>query len=293
MAPRVAPSLRDVHPRELKSVVREIPTLPVIYQQLFQMMQDPDVTIAAVGELISHDQALTSKILHLVNSAFYKQQRQISTISRALIVLGFRAVRNAALALSIFDQFKDEQSTAGYSLGQFWQHSVASASICKVLAEKTLPQHQEEAFIAGLLHDVGKLVEKRYFPNDFDAIVNRLLEEPSTWMEAERELFPVNHASIGRAVFRAWDFPDPVVESIQLHHVPGEGGAYPQLTALVHLGNILSYQLNMGSPLGQPPGGCSDGCLQVLGLDLDQAISFEPAFREEIERALEILQLTG
>ena len=107
-------SLMDLHPRELKGIITEIPTLPVIYQALFQQMQDPEVSVSRVAEIISQDQALTAKVLHLVNSAFYGYSKHINTISRAVVILGFQAVRSAALAISVFDYFKDEESTLNW-----------------------------------------------------------------------------------------------------------------------------------------------------------------------------------
>jgi putative nucleotidyltransferase with HDIG domain len=289
--PQTARSLREIHPRELKEIVREIPTLPVIYLQLFQLMQDPDVTAAQLAEVISRDQALTTKLLHLVNSAFYGYRKQISTISRAVVVLGFRAVRNAALALSIFDQFKDEASSAHIELPRFWEHSIAVASICRVLAIETTLKQAEEAFVVGLLHDVGKLVAKRYFASDFEELCEHLQLHGLSWYEAERDLFPVDHAMIGRAVFRTWDFPDSIVEAIQLHHRPGSGASHPQLAALVHLANHLSYRMGRGAPLGKGSDVCDPGCLRLLGITQEQALALEPTFAQEIRAALEILKL--
>ncbi len=139
-------SLMDLHPRELKGLVGEIPTLPVIYQELFRKMQDPDVAVPEIAEIISLDQALAIKVLHLVNSAFYGHSKQIKTISRAVVILGFQAVRSAALAISVFDYFKDEESSTEVDIRKFWEHSIAVGAITKVLAEAHLSQ------LASLVH---------------------------------------------------------------------------------------------------------------------------------------------
>ena len=275
----------------MKDIVREIPTLPVIYQQLFQKMQDPDVTIANLAEIISNDQALTAKLLHLVNSAFYGYRKQIRTISRALVVLGFRAVRNAALALSIFDQFKGEDSTEKLDLAKFWEHSIAVACICKILAEHSTLKQAEEAFVVGLLHDVGKLITKRYFPEDFDTLCDYQLAHEGTWFAGEKELFPVDHAIIGKAIFRAWDFPPPVVEAIQYHHQPNLSASHPQLMALVHVSNYLSHHLGYGSPLSRASEQVDAECLNILGITEEDALDHHEAYEEEIQKALEILKL--
>jgi HD-like signal output (HDOD) protein len=284
-------SLREIHPRELKGLVKEIPTLPVIYQQLFRMMQDPDVSVPELSEVISQDQSLTAKILHLVNSAFYGVKKEIKTINRAVIILGFSAVRSAALAISVFDYFKGNDSSEQCSLEKFWEHSIAVAGICKVLNQKANLQLGEEAFVVGLLHDTGKLVMKKYFPADFTELGRHLLVNEKNWYEGEREIFKVDHAVIGKTVFRYWNFPVCIVEAIHLHHTPTAGASYPQLSALVHLADYLSYQLEMGSPLSRPPSACDDEALTILGLSLEQSLFHLPECEEEVRQAMSILDL--
>ena len=284
-------SLMDVHPRELAGMVKDIPTLPVIYQQLFQAMQDPDFSVPQVSDLIAQDQALSTKILHLVNSAFYGYSKQIQTISRAVVILGFRAVRSAALAISVFDYFKDEGESSGVNMQDFWVHSIAVATTCKVLAEEAKLPNQEEAFVVGLLHDVGKLIEKRYFANDFEDLCRAAQEQHLSWFGGEQLLFQINHATIGKAVFRAWDFPSTVVDAIHYHHEPEKAGTVPQVAALVHVADYVAYQMRLGAPGAYPPATCSSAALKVLGLTESQTTDLHDRIREELESSLQILQL--
>jgi putative nucleotidyltransferase with HDIG domain len=284
-------SLMDVHPRELAGMVKDIPTLPVIYQQLFQLMQDPEVSIPRVSDLMAQDQALSSKILHLVNSAFYGYNKGIKTISRAVVILGFRAVRSAALAISVFDYFKDEGESGGINMKDFWVHSIAAASTCKVLAEQVKLAQHEEAFVVGLLHDVGKLIEKRYFAKDFEDLYRAAQEQHLSWYGGEQLLFQINHATIGKAVFRAWDFPSTVVDAIHYHHDPEKAGTVPQLAALVHVADFMTYQMRMGAPGAYPPVACSPAALKVLGLTEAQTFEFHEQIRSELDSSLEILKL--
>lgn len=284
-------SLMDIHPRELAGMVKDVPTLPVIYQQLFQMMQDPDYSVPQVSDLIAQDQALSTKILHLVNSAFYGYSKQINTISRAVVILGFRAVRSAALAISVFDYFKDEGESCGIDMKDFWVHSIAVATTCKVLAEHAKLAQQEEAFVVGLLHDVGKLIEKRYFADDFADLCRAAQEQHLSWFAGEQLLFQVNHATIGKAVFRAWNFPSTVVDAIHYHHEPEKAGTVPQTAALVHVADWIAYQMRLGSPGAYPPATCSPAALKVLGLTEGQTTDLHERIREELASSLQILQL--
>jgi putative nucleotidyltransferase with HDIG domain len=286
----VTKSLLDIHPRELKGIIKEIPTLPVIFQELFQKMQDPDVSVPEIAGIIAQDQALTSKILHLVNSAFYGYNKQIKTISRAVVILGFQAVRSAALAISVFDYFGGEDPEQ-IDMTQFWVHSIATGSICKVLASEINIRQQEEAFVVGLLHDTGKLIEKHYFPQDFDELCKAAQEQRLTWYEAEKALFQIHHATIGKAIFRAWDFPPSLIDAVHFHHTPTAATTFPQLAALAHLGDYLAYPLGYASPGAVPPTGCDPEALKILGVTLDDCQQLVPKFREDLDSSMEILKL--
>jgi putative nucleotidyltransferase with HDIG domain len=285
-------SLMDVHPRELKGLVKDIPTLPIIYKELFRMMQDPDISVPEIAEVITKDQSLSARILHLVNSAFYGYSKEIKTISRAVVILGFQAVRSAALAISVFDYFQDEESQ-NIDLTKFWEHSIAVATISKVLAEAARINQQEEAFIVGLLHDVGKLIEKRYFPEDFTEIITVAQEQHLSWMETEKALFQINHATIGKVVFRSWDFPASVVDAVHFHHNPESSSKYPQLAALVHIADYISAELGYGTPGCYPPKECSPEAMTLVALSVDQIRGLESTIREELKGSMEILKLVG
>lgn len=286
-------SLLDVHPRELKGMMVDIPTLPAVYQELFRQMQDPQVSVPRIAELINQDQALAAKILHLVNSAFYGYKQEITTISRAVVILGFQAVRSAALATSVFEYFKDEPSSGAVDMTRFWTHSVAVAAGCKVLAAARGLKQQEEAFVVGLLHDVGKLIEKRHFAADFAELCQVATEQHLSWYDCEAQLFQVNHATIAKAVFRGWNFPSAVVEAIHLHHAPESSRQHPQLTALVHVADFMAYGMGYGAPGAHPPTACSGAALALLGLDEAFCAKHRDAIDEETRRSLEILTLVA
>lgn len=290
MSKAVTKSLLDIHPRELKGIITEIPTLPVIYQELFRKMQEPNVSVPQIAEIISQDQALTVKILHLVNSAFYGYSKEIKTISRAVVILGFQAVRSAALAISVFDYFNGEESIQ-IDMAQFWKHSIACGSICKVLASEIRINQQEEAFVVGLLHDTGKLIEKRFFPDDFNELCQAAQEQHLTWFDAEKALFQINHSTIGKAIFRAWSFPTSVVDAVHFHHNPDSSTKYPQLAALAHLGDYMAYPLGYPSPGALPPDGCNPAALKILGITLEDCQMLVPKFKEDLEYSMEILKL--
>ncbi len=274
-------------------MVNDIPTLPAIYQKLFDKLQDPDVSVPEIAEIITQDQALSAKILHLVNSALYGSGTKTMTISRAVVILGFRAVRGAAMASGVFDYFKDEESSEGIDMIRFWEHSIAVACISKVLAEDLRLHHREEAFVAGLLHDVGKLIEKSYFSADFDEICVVAEDEGLSWFEAEKRLFLIHHGTIGKTVFRSWKFSPSVVDAVQFHHKPGASSSAPELTALVHVADFMAYDLGYGAPGAHGPRECDTEALQILGLTLKDTLEYHGRINDAMERSLDILDMVG
>ena len=284
-------SLQDIHPRELKGMVKDIPTLPAIYQKLFDKLQDPDVSVPEIAEIITQDQALSAKILHLVNSALYGSGTKTMTISRAVVIRGFRAVRGSAMASGVFDYFKDETGSEGIDMIKFWEHSIAVACISKVIAEDRRLHHREEAFVAGLLHDIGKLIEKNYFSSDFDEICVTAEEEGLSWFEAEKKLFPIHHGTIGKTVFRSWKFSPNVVDAVQFHHRPSASSSAPELTALIHVADFMAYEMGFGAPGANGPKECDSEALRLLGMTLDETMEYHERIREEMEHSLDILDL--
>ncbi len=285
-------SLMDVHPRELKQFVSDLPTLPIIFRELFSRMQDPDAKVSELAEVISRDQALTTKILKLVNSAFYGRPAQVSTISRAVIIMGFQAVRSAALAVSVFERFKGLKSNAaGFTLDEFWRHSIGVSCIAKQLSMVLGRAEPEDAFVAGLLHDVGKLVMLQYFPEDVDDLTRAASEQHLSWRAGEEALFPIGHASIGRALFRAWDFPPSVIEAVACHHTPEAASRHAELTALVHLADFLSYHMEAACPGALPEKSFSQDAARLVNLTPAAASEAVERARSEFDESLEILKL--
>jgi len=196
------------------------------------------------------------------------------------------------LAVSVFDYFEDDEANS-IEMADFWKHSIAVAGIAKVLAEELHINQQEEAFIVGLLHDVGKLIEMRYFATDFREVCTVAQEQHLSWYDCERALFQVDHAMIGKVIFRTWKFPPSIVEAVHLHHRPSLSTKVPQLTALLHVADFISYDLGYGSPGAYPPAECDAGALKLLNLTMPHTLEYYEKFNKELTNAMEILNLLG
>lgn len=166
-----------------------------------------------LGNVIGSDQAITSKLLRMVNSAYYGFPRRISTISQALVVIGVEGLRSLIMGLSVQPLFK---SPVGQRL---WGHSVCTAASAKLLTQKHGSVHPEETFVIGLIHDIGRLILFQHFPEEFEYF--KLLEKDSlATLREEREYFGMDHGEIGSKIGTNWNLPDKIVEAIKYHHKP-------------------------------------------------------------------------
>ena len=219
--------------------IRDLPTLPFIALEVNRMMEDVDVSISQVSQLIERDPPIAMKILKLVNSAFYGYRSKVSTLSRAIMLLGFNTVRNAILSLSIIKAFSAADDLEGFNMDDFWRHSVAVAVASKRLAELTRMEAPDNGFVGGLVHDIGKVILTQVFKDFFEKVWTISKTENISFHAAEKKVMPVDHAMIGSHLAKKWALPRDLVDVIRCHHLIREGVGNYQLLVIVHLANLI------------------------------------------------------
>jgi HD-like signal output (HDOD) protein len=201
-----------------------------------------------VGRAITVDQALAAKVLKLVNSAFYGFPGRISTITHAIVILGFNTVKNIVLTASIFDTFrKNRNLMAMFDLEQFWYHSVGVGVASKVLARYFGVEEREESFIAGLVHDIGKLIICQYLTSDFKKIIANIKTKDILFIDSEKELYDFTHQDVGGILTERWNLPQNLQFAVKYHHTPHPSREYYQSTAIVHCADIFIRALDYGN----------------------------------------------
>ena len=226
--------------------VEALPTLPTVVARINQLIDDPNASAGDINEVISHDLALSAKILKLVNSAFYGFPRRISSMTHAVVILGFNSVRNIALTAFVFDAFDTGALPFGHR--NFWVHSVGVGVAADVLAVRAGLPANDDAFVAGLLHDVGKLVMHQHLRVEFGRILDRVAREDVTFLEAEGAELEFSHAEIGGLLMETWKLPEQLVAALRFHHSPSAAPEeHRQITAVVHLADIFTRALLIGS----------------------------------------------
>jgi HD-like signal output (HDOD) protein len=219
---------------------------------MIELVDNPRTSAASLARLIGSDQSLTAKILKMANSAYYGFPREISTVNMAIIVMGFNAVRDMGLSLSVFDVFKESPANRTFDLNRFWEHSIACGVASKVIARKFHHRFAGEAFVAGLLHDIGKVVLNQYMHREFLEIMN-LTAQGRILDEAEMEVVGAAHGEIGGWLADKWKLPVVISESIRYHHSPWEAKINPVLVATVSIGNYICHLSSLGLSGRQNP----------------------------------------
>lgn len=194
----------------LKSV--ELPVLPATTQRALSLMSDPDVSVEKIKRIISTDPGLATKILKVANSAFYGGYRNIENLSQAILRLGLNAVRNIVVATSMKNAYK----RFGLTEKLLWEQMVGSAMASSIIAKQTRLVDHEDAFIGGLLHDVGKVVLNNEYPDEFAKVMEKVYNEDVTFAEAEKTVFDFTQRDVGAVIVKKWGFPESI-ESLLRH----------------------------------------------------------------------------
>lgn len=233
--------------KELVAKIEKLPTLPVVVARVNAMVQNPKTSAREVGAAIATDPSLSAKVLRLVNSAYFGFPSQISSVSHATTILGFNAIQNLALSATVFQMFHVDGAEELFDRRAFWEHSLGVGILSRLLAEKFKYPDREEAFTAGLIHDVGKIVLDQFAHEDFRAVINKVKADNLLLFEAETQLLGLNHANVGYILSQKWNLPKKLQDPLAYHHAPGLSKHNPQLTGIVHFADILCRILKIGS----------------------------------------------
>jgi HD-like signal output (HDOD) protein len=237
-------ALRDEKLKALVAQMDNLPSIPSLYVQMVEALQRSEVTLEEVGAIIAKDMAMTAKILKLVNSAFFGLRRQVSSATEAVNYLGLDTIRSLVLSINAFSQF-ESLPLRRFSIEPLWTHSLNTAALAKAIgqAECDDPKLADESFIAGMLHDIGKLVLAANFTEKFNRSLSLIWDEKMDPIAAETEVFSASHADVGGYLLGLWGLPVPVVEAIALHHSPGRASqkTFSPLTA-VHAANAIVHE---------------------------------------------------
>ena len=253
--------------KQVISKIDSLPSLPSLYAEIMREIESNDATIQKIGVIISRDVGMTAKILQLVNSAFFGFSHHISSPSQAASMLGLDTIKSLVLSVQIFSQF-DQNKIPGLFLDQLGKHCMTTGIFAKAIAKE---ENQDQviidyAFMAGVLHDLGKLVLAANFPEPYGTILDETKKENTSLLEEEYKMLGVTHSEVGAYLMGLWGLPGPIIEALAFHHCPGKlmGRQFIPLTA-VHIANALEHS-DHNSDMGEVDSQIDSDYLSCLNL---------------------------
>jgi HD-like signal output (HDOD) protein len=226
--------------------VDSLPSLPSIVVKLIDVVNSSESCAEDAAALIEKDPALTSKMIRLANSAFYGIPRSISSVTSAVVVLGFNTIRSLVLSASVAKMFDGKHTI---DIDRFWKHSVVTAMASKIIVRHLMGVRMmdpESAFCAGVIHDIGMLIFSQYMANDYTRVCEYARANKIPLLEAEDKILGVNHAQMGKILAERWSLPSDLEYAIVYHHTPNEADKAVPLVNVIHLADNIAHDLGCG-----------------------------------------------
>jgi len=281
----------------VKAAIQEIShiaTLPEVTMKIIQLVEDPGSTAQDLHKVIAYDPALCSRLLKVVNSAFYGLPGQIGSINRAIVLLGLNAVKNIAIAASLAKLFRGGELSPNFSAKDLWRQSIAVAAGSKMIADRLKLGLPDEAFLAGLIHDIGVIVEMQYDRHKLIDVVDQVGVvdgvPTNSMIEIEQRIFGADHQSFGAALCEKWRFPKSFNYVTGAHHDPMSlPDKNRTLACVVYVADHIAAGMDMGFRLDIVDPEPAQEVLSELGLtaaQLDEVREQLPEALEEVENLL-------
>ncbi len=226
--------------------VRSALSLPMIFTKLNDAVNDPCSSSRDISNIISEDAGLSAHLLRIANSAFFGFPKKIDTITRAVTVIGTKQLRDLALATSVVHMFKGIPNEF-VNMESFWRHSIACGLTARILANFRRESNVEKYFVAGLLHDVGRLIIYMNAADLARMAIKRAHEENALLYEMENEVMGFDHAEVGSLLLRQWQLPEHTMNAVACHHKPSKANGYAHDASIIHVADIIANSMQLGS----------------------------------------------
>ncbi len=264
----------------------DLPTIPVVATRVMQLIELENVTIDEIARVVMTDPAVAARVIKISNSAYYGCQRQIQSLPRAIVLLGLNTLKTIIVTASVKQVFQP----FGLTEKLLWEHSFGAALAARIIAGTTHIVNEEEAFLAGLFHDIGKIVMHTLDQSKFQKVMQNCYNDKICFSEAEKNFFPFSHEEVGAFVINKWNFPETLIEVVRQHHSFNsevKNDHYvTQLTSIVSLANLFCHKLGIGirEPQNELDLGKSTGS-RLCNLSEDQIDSMLMRFEETYENS--------
>lgn len=283
--------MKDFIIRATLSRVDALGTLPDVAIRIVRVAENPAATEDMMHAILMSDPSLAARVLKVVNSAFYRRQREVSTLRTAIRLLGVEAIRSVALAASLHRLFRSGRTLTGFDPRDLWAHSVAVGTAARAVSARTGIGVPEEAMLAGLLHDIGIIVVMQAWLPEFSLIMQRAgAPDAPPFRELEFEQIGATHEQLGGALCDAWNFPPSLASACRYHHdFTALTGDAQRWAAVIHLADVLAAQLGIGYVHTVESSAPHPAALALLGLDTIELESLLDDLEVELPQAVTLL----
>ena len=259
--------------------------MPEVLVKLNEIMADPDAAAGDVAKVVAADPSVSTNILRIVNSAYYGLQVRVSSVSLAISVMGFNMTKKVALKAAVFSAFgKRRDKIQHFDPAAFWRHAVFAGVASRVLASASSEfgeMHPEDAYIAGLLHDIGKIILMEKSAPRYLAMLRKAVQQGRPEVEIEREDFGFTHADVGSVLAIKWSLPEDLAIAIRYHHAPAKDPFHRSLSSLSRLAGQLAWRAQMPSTVGTPVAPLDHDCYDQIGLSPEQVEELLPQIHDD------------
>ena len=283
--------------KTIRAYIARLPSLSTTAAKVIETCNNPESSPNDLNRVIGLDPVLAGQVLRLTNSAYYSLAHPVSSLTRAIIMLGINTVKNLVLSFAILEQLRNKQSFRALSADKFWAHSLSVGVIAKCLAmvRGVSLSDQEEFFVCGLLHDLGKIQLNRQFTDEYFQALD--LAKRSRWplAHAESEVFGINHGIVGGLIAKKWRLSPAFIEALAYHHEPDNAlPEHQQMVFIVALADIFSQLLDIGFCDAKQNGTAfAEYLLERVGVDWPTLYDMRDTVLAEIEKAKIYLEISG
>ncbi len=220
---------------------QEFATLPAVASKVLELLENDNIDVRDLAKIIEADASITLKLLKIANSPLYATRTEINSIQQAIVTLGFNRLTNIVLGVSIFSRFlSNAQKESADMMEKFWWHSSCTGIIAKTITDKIRTNFKEVEFLGGLLHDIGKLALIQFDPKKYLAVIDNIHKKEIMDIEAEEQLYGVNHLQVGEAIAESWKLPKELTTIIINHNHPSTLPDHQDIVSVVRFSDILA-----------------------------------------------------
>jgi putative nucleotidyltransferase with HDIG domain len=284
----------DLNYRKIQAYISKIPALPVTVTKVMEICNNPATSPVDLNKVISLDPVLMARVLKLINSAYYGISNQVTSLVRAIIMLGLNTVKNLALSTAVLGNLGKKENFQALNMQGFWRHSLCVGVLSKLIARKMRvdPKMQEEYFIAGLLHDIGKIPLNNALTVEFIQAMGASDRDHRPLYQTEKEIIGLDHMDAGVLIGEAWKLGNGIIDTIRFHHFPDTyTGKNKAVVFTVTAANFYANANEIGFSGSRFPEAVKDEILRFLGIDWDYLDDIADELMKEIEKAQVFLRI--